>query len=180
MSRTRHRGGAHPGLREQHAAAAAAAGAEAQEGDGWDPGRAAAAGRRGNRRQSRQRALKELTAGAPLAVEDGGDPDLSRYWQSRELAATQAAVAAAEAAAGAGGGERPPGASASGLGPAGGRLLYDEAAVVAYAAARLPACYAALQVRGAGWGSLWGKPVGGACGTRPIQVLEYGVCQHLS
>eukprot|EP00887_Chlorella_sp_A99_P000173 scaffold13.g173.t1 len=139
MSRTRHRGGAHPGLREAVAAAEAAAdeaGAAARE----LATRGAAVGRRGNRRQSRTRALRSLAHVAPLPVQEGEVPDLGSYWQSRDLEAVAAVAAADVAPAGAGAAAAPAAAGAAGGGP-----LYDEAAAVAYAVARLPACYAALQ-----------------------------------
>jgi ribosomal protein RSM22 (predicted rRNA methylase) len=129
MSRSKHRGGVHPNLTQQLAA------------DDAEEETAAAAKRwqrRGKRRQTRNHFLDQLTRtpAMPVDVEQRSPPQLSEV-----LASLQGAVTAEEAAQAAAGREQ----SASRNSIADGGSLYDTPAALAYAASRMPACYAALE-----------------------------------
>jgi hypothetical protein len=137
MSRSKHRGGMQPNLAEQLAAAA-----EAEAGGGGEGAAAAATRRqqRGKRRQSRHQALEQLTKSPALPV--GNLPrraDLDQLWGP----AMRGAVSAEEAAQAAS--ERQAVAARSSIASKEGGSLYDQPAALAYAASRMPACYAAVQ-----------------------------------
>lgn len=150
MSRSKHRGGVHPNLSEQHAAEEAEAGGAAT---------AARRQRRGKRRQSRAAALELLTRSAALPVETSSRlPNLDEYMGS--LAEVVGAEEAAQAAANRG-------AVAARSSIADGGSLYDVPAALAYAAARLPACYAALS-------RALGEVAGRRPGWRPANQLDFG------
>ena len=150
MSRSKHRGGVHPNLSEQLAAEEAAADGAAE---------AARRQRRGKRRQARSAALEQLRRAAALPVQDASEkPDLGRYWG--DLAGLVGAEEAAQAAA-----EREAVAARSSV--ADGGSLYDVPAALAYAAARLPACYAALS-------RALGEVAARRPGWRPASQLDFG------
>lgn len=153
MSRSKHRGGVHPNLAEQlEAAAGAAEGEEAA---------AARRQRRGKRRQSRNVALELLTKAAALPVRDASalpEADMAALLgeAGKLLSAEQAAQAEAEAAA-----------TAARSSIAEGGSLYDMPAALAYAATRLPACYAALR-------HVLGEVAARRPGWRPSTQLDFG------
>ncbi|PRW32889.1 methyltransferase mitochondrial [Chlorella sorokiniana] len=151
MARSKHRGGQHPNLSEQLAA----------EEAGWD-GSAAAAQRqrRGKRRQSRSAALEQLTRAAALPVGDAARlPNLDAVLGG-DLHSVVAAEEAAQAAA-----EREATAARSSI--AQGGTLYDMPAALAYAASRMPACYAALS-------RVLGEVAGRRPGWQPSSMLDFG------
>jgi SAM-dependent methyltransferase len=151
MSRSKHRGGVHPNLSDQ------LAGADADEAE---DAAAVRRQRRGKRRQSRHAALEQLTQAAslPVDVEAAAPPELQQLLESlqREVSAEEAAEAAASREAAAG--------RAS---IAGGGSLYDRPAALAYAAARMPACYAALE-------AALGEVAARRPGWRPASMLDFG------
>lgn len=151
MARSKHRGGQHPNLTEQLAAAEA----------GWD-GKAGAAARqrRGKRRQSRSAALEQLTRAAALPVEDASRVHNLNAVLGGEVHSVVAAEEAAQAAA-----EREAAAARSSI--AQGGSLYDMPAALAYAAARMPACYAALS-------RALGEVAERRPGWRPASQLDFG------
>ena len=153
MSRSMHRGGTHPNLGKQLAAA------EAGEAPSATAARRAA---RGKRRQSRSAALEALTRSAALPVAEAArvpDLDLDRVLGG-QLATLVEADAAAQAAT-----ERAAGAARTS--GADGGSLYDAPAALAYAASRLPACYAALH-------RALCDVAGRRPGWRPTSQLDFG------
>ena len=151
MARSKHRGGQHPNLSEQLAAAEA----------GWDEDAAAEARqRRGKRRQSRSAALEQLTRAAALPVEDASRVRNLDQVLGGEVHSVVAAEEAAQAAA-----EREAAASRSSI--AQGGSLYDTPAALAYAASRMPACYAALS-------RALGEVAQRRPGWRPASQLDFG------
>lgn len=151
MARSKHRGGQHPNLSEQLAAAEA----------GWDDSSAAVQRqRRGKRRQSRSAALEQLTRAAALPVADATRlPNLDAVLGG-ELHSVVAAEEAAQAAA-----EREAAAARSSI--AQGGSLYDTPAALAYATSRMPACYAALS-------RVLGEVADRRPGWRPASMLDFG------
>lgn len=151
MARSKHRGGQHPNLSEQLAAAEA----------GWDDSTAAVQRqRRGKRRQSRSAALEQLTRAAALPVSDASRlPNLDAVLGG-ELQSMVAAEEAAQAAS-----EREATAARSSI--AQGGTLYDTPAALAYAASRMPACYAALS-------RVLGEVAERRPGWRPTSQLDFG------
>lgn len=153
MSRSKHRGGVHPNLGQQLEAAAGAA-------EGEDAA-AARRQRRGKRRQSRGVALELLTRAPALPVRNASalpEADMAALLgdAGKLLAAEQEAQAAAE-------GE----AAAARSSIAEGGSLYDTPAALAYAATRLPACYAALR-------HVLSEVAGRRPGWRPSSQLDFG------
>ncbi|GAB4820160.1 hypothetical protein N2152v2_007206 [Parachlorella kessleri] len=137
MSRTRHRGGVHPNLREQQWPA---------EGSEPPP-------HRRGKRQTRRQLLNEIARAAALPVEGGAGvkPDVEHYWgDSQRQAVSQIAEATEDRAARYEAGS-----------------LYDEAASLAYAATRMPACYAALR-------RVLGEVAARRPGWRPETMLDFG------
>ena len=121
---------------------------------------AAARQRRGKRRQSRAAALEVLTRAAALPVEDA-----SRVHNLEEVlgGAVADAVGAEEAAQAAAEREKASGRSSL----ADGGTLYDQPAALAYAASRMPACYAALH-------RALGEVAGRMPAWRPRTQLDFG------
>lgn len=150
MSRSKHRGGVHPNLSEQLAA---------EDGETDGAAEAARRQRRGKRRQARSAALEQLTRAAALPVREASEkPDLRQYWG--DLSGLVSAEEAAQAAA-----EREKVNARSSV--ADGGSLYDVPAALAYAAARLPACYAALS-------RALGEVAARRPGWRPSTQLDFG------
>lgn len=149
MSRSKHRGGVHPNLSQQAAA-----------GEEDEAATAARRRSRGKRRQSRHQVLEQLTRSAalPVDVEARKAPGLAQL-----LAPLQDVVNAEEAAQAAA--ERQALAARSSI--ADGGSLYDAPAALAYAASRMPACYAALE-------AALGEVAARRPGWRPAGMLDFG------
>lgn len=153
MSRSKHRGGVQPNLAEQ--LDSAGGGAEGEEAA------AARRQRRGKRRQSRSAALELLTRAQALPVRSASalpEADMAALLgeAGERLSADQAAQAAADAEA-----------AAARSSIADGGSLYDTPAALAYAASRLPACYAALR-------HALGEVARRRPGWRPSSQLDFG------